>query len=66
MNGSKHNTYNKGDKLQPCFTEREILTDSDIKLFTITLEGKSVYNVLIQLIKFGPKLYFSNTLNKNL
>ena len=38
INGSKHNTYYKGDKLQSCFTEREILTGSDIKLFRITLE----------------------------
>ena len=65
INGSKHNIYNKGDKLQPCFTDREIFTGSEIKLFIIILEFKSVYNIFIQLIKFGPKLYFSNTLNKN-
>jgi len=66
INGSKHNAYYKGDKLQSCFTQREILTGSDIKLFTIKLEVKSVYNILIQLIKFGPKLYLFNTLNENL
>jgi hypothetical protein len=26
-NGSKHKTYNNGDKLQPCFTERDFFTD---------------------------------------
>jgi hypothetical protein len=64
-NDSKHKTYNNGDKLQPCFTEREIFTGWEIKLLTIIHEVKSWYQIFIHFINFGPKLNFSNTLNRN-
>ncbi|CAC5364945.1 unnamed protein product [Mytilus coruscus] len=39
--GSKHRIYNKGDKLQPCFTDLVIFTGFEIKLLTIIDDFKS-------------------------
>jgi hypothetical protein len=40
-------------------------TGWEIKLLTIIHEFKSWYKILIHFINLGPKLNFSNTLNKN-